>query len=189
MLQPLGQKLYFKCRRIKSKWQPPHYINIGKELQQAKHVLLCFPSDRNGHQFAQEQLDEFRKIFQDARLTILHNADQNLRNIPGFCHVIGYGEQDFNAFGLPKKTFIKSVLDTKIDVFFDLNQNKNTQATLFACYSNAKLCIGFDHENSSFYNFVIRFRITQSWQEAFSILFKVVLGIQNRPAQVVGEQP
>ena len=180
MLQPLGQKLYFQLCRIKSKWQPPHHINIGKELKQAKHVLLCLPSDSQGHQSAQGQLSEFRKIFKDARLTILHDASHNIQHIPSFCHVISYGGQEFNAFGLPKNAFLNSVFDSEIDVFFDLNRHKNTQATLFACYSKAKLCIGFDHEHSYFYNFVIRFQTPQGWREAFSILFKYVLGIQCR---------
>ncbi len=187
MLQPLGQKLYFQQCRIKSKWQPPHYINIGKVLQQAKHVLLCFPSDSQGHQIAEEQLSQFRKIFRDARLTILYDANHSIQNIPRFCHVISYGEQEFNAFGLPKRGFLNSVFDSEIDVFFDLNRQKNTRATLFACYSKAKLCIGFDHEHSHFYNFVIRFQTPQGWREAFSILFKYVLGIQCRLERVAAE--
>ncbi|MBD3376665.1 hypothetical protein GF406_16640 [candidate division KSB1 bacterium] len=187
MLQPLGQKLYFQLCRIKSKWQPPHYINIGKELQQARHILLCLPSDSQGHQYAQGQLSEFRKIFRDARLTILHDARHTIQNIPRLCHVISYGEQEFNAFGLPKKAVLNSIFDSKVDLFFDLNRHKNNHATLFACYSKAKLRIGFDHEHSHFYNFVIRFQAPQGWREAFSILFKYVLGIQCRLEHVVAE--
>jgi len=175
LLHNIGQKAALKLYAFQARSQQRHpAMDMCSQIKQAKKVLICLPSDKDGFDIAVNCIEELRQIFPSSQITLFGPKQNSLPiNLSGHFRVLGYDENDLKPFGLLKRGLRNDLRAGHFDVVVDLSRDFNFVATSVAWTCEAKLCVCFSHpQRDAFYNFVLRLEPNQNWGRAFKTLFR-----------------
>ena len=135
-------------------------------FRSARNVLVTLPMRYEYAVLASDALREVRAKRDNLQLTVIHTSTRStsLANFPN-CEVIRIEPSDITRFSLPKKSFLRRVLNRRYDVAIDVNLDFVLHTAYICRASRAYVRVGFSHETAdAFFNVQLKFNKNQTPQ-------------------------
>ena len=122
-------------------------------IENSENYIIILPL--NDQDFANSfDIAKYFKIHKKAVTLFLPEHKVNSIEITSNYDYISYDLDDITKFGLPTKSFIQKINESKFDVLIDLERESNLFLTAVTSLFNAKFKVGFKKNDlESLYNF------------------------------------
>ncbi|MDX9857195.1 MAG: hypothetical protein RBT76_05355 [candidate division Zixibacteria bacterium] len=186
-----------KIRDMVARWQisgmrkrmQPAQFSFPADLLSPKHVLVCLPGNLRELTLVKSLLPAVNTLFKSADLTLLSVPGVKVADMfprKGVQILMPTADQ-LTWSGLPKKSFLTSLIDYKYDMILDLNLDRSffTSAILLNFPSAVRVGRG-NHLGIPYYNLEIKTRYLRDERNIYRSLLETLGSIMKRPVDTAG---
>ncbi len=171
----------FRLRQMCNHMEPAE-VSFPGSLKEPKHILVCLPGTLRELTLLKQFLPEIKELFKAARISLL--------SLPGVRVYDMYPRKGFNIltpssdqmtwFGLPKKSYVKTLQDFKFDLVLDFNLEPNLFISgLLLNFPSAVRVGRGNHLGDPFYNLEIKTRYLRDERNIYRSMLKTLTTIKN----------
>lgn len=176
-------KLFFQKKNCK-----PIEISIPSDLNKPANVLVCLPSKQRELTIIRQLLPDIASAFSDSEIYLLASPGSSVYDIfprKGY-RIMTPTSQHLTWSGLPKKAYMASLAQRKIDIIFDLNLYTNYFAQYILLSFPKAIRIGKgNHLGSPFYNLEVKTRFLRDEKNIFKSIITTVDRLRHPPKPIV----
>lgn len=180
-----------QLKQMRKKMEPESLVFPGS-LVGPKHILVCLPSGLRELTLLKQFLPEIKEMFKGAEISLLSLPGVRVYDIyprKGF-HILSPTTDQMTWFGLPKKSYIKTLKDFGFDLVLDLNlvATPFTSGVLLNFPAAVRVGRG-NHLGEPFYNLEIKTRYLRDERNIYRSILRTLSTIKNASkASQVGKQ-
>ncbi|MEW6413508.1 MAG: hypothetical protein AB1483_13715 [Candidatus Zixiibacteriota bacterium] len=172
-----GMKLRQAARRME-----PAQVEFPRSLKDPKHVLVCLPSGLRELTLVKQFLPAITDLFKPADITLLCVPGIRVSDIfprKGF-QILTPSSEQLTWAGLPKKSYLDSLREMKIDLVLDLNldQSNFTSSVLLTFPRAVRIGRG-NHLGKPYYNLEIKTKYLRDERNIYMSLLETIKLIKS----------
>lgn len=172
----------FKIRQIKNRMEPG-MVMLPMSLQNPKHILVCLPPGLRELTLVKQFLPTISELFKPADVVLLCQPGVKVTDIfprKGF-QILTPSPEQVSWSGLPKKTFVDSLKDLKVDLILDLNLEPSVfTASVLLQFPDAVRIGRGNHRGNPFYNLEIKTKYLRDERNIYRSMLEMIELLRNR---------
>ncbi len=164
------------------KQMKPHELVFPTALQNPKHILVCLPGGLRELTLVKQFLPTISEMFKPADIVLLSMPGIKVNDIfprKGF-QILSPSAEQLTWTGLPKKTYINTLLELEFDLVLDLNldDSKFTSSVLLNFPKAVRIGRG-NHRGIPFYNLEIKTKYLRDERNIYRTLLETIGTMKN----------